>query len=80
MELPNSNFAIKQLSPKRPKVINLIYLVLPLAVNNEIRKEMYKTDPGDSQFNKLYVYNMNNVSILFADIKVIAFINKEFSM
>ncbi|XP_037906761.1 adenylyl cyclase 78C isoform X1 [Hermetia illucens] len=47
----------------------LLDSILPLAVNNEIRKEMYKTDPGDSQFNKLYVYNMNNVSILFADIK-----------
>lgn len=41
-------------------------------VNNDIRKEMYKTDethPVDSQFKKLYIYHMENVSILFADIK-----------
>lgn len=33
---------------------------------------MYKgTDPSvETQFNKLYVYPMDNVSILFADIKV----------
>lgn len=43
-----------------------------MIVNNEIRKEMYKgSDPNvESQFNKLYVYHMENVSILFADIKV----------
>jgi len=41
-------------------------------VNNQIRSEMYKgTDPTvETQFNKLYVYPMDNVSILFADIKV----------
>lgn len=48
-------------------------LVLPLFVNNDIRKEMYKnpdeTHPVDSQFKKLYIYHMENVSILFADIK-----------
>lgn len=46
--------------------------VLPNIVNNQIRSEMYKgTDPTqETQFNKLYVYPMDNVSILFADIKV----------
>ena len=39
-------------------------------VNNDIRKEMYKaTNEGDTQFKKLYIYHMDNVSILFADIK-----------
>lgn len=48
------------------------YAVLPNIVNNQIRAEMYKgTDPTvETQFNKLYVYPMDNVSILFADIKV----------
>lgn len=43
-----------------------------MVVNNEIRAEMYKgTDPNEeTQFYKLYVYPMDNVSILFADIKV----------
>lgn len=46
--------------------------VLPNIVNNQIRSEMYKgTDPNvETQFNKLYIYPMDNVSILFADIKV----------
>ena len=39
-------------------------------VNNDIRKEMYKApNEGDTQFKKLYIYHMDNVSILFADIK-----------
>ena len=39
-------------------------------VNNDIRKEMYKTpNEADTQFKKLYIYHMDNVSILFADIK-----------
>lgn len=54
-----------------PFIINI--LVLPMFVNNDIRKEMYKnpdeTHPVDSQFKKLYIYHMENVSILFADIK-----------
>lgn len=46
--------------------------VLPMFVNNDIRKEMYKGSDanGDAQFKKLYIYHMENVSILFADIKV----------
>jgi len=50
----------------------LPFAVLPNIVNNQIRSEMYKgTDPTvETQFNKLYVYPMDNVSILFADIKV----------
>ncbi|XP_055913036.1 adenylyl cyclase 78C isoform X2 [Eupeodes corollae] len=49
----------------------LLDSILPMVVNNEIRQEMYKgTDPNvETQFNKLYVYPMDNVSILFADIK-----------
>lgn len=41
-------------------------------VNNDIRKEMYKGADAnvDAQFKKLYIYHMDNVSILFADIKV----------
>lgn len=41
-------------------------------VNNDIRKEMYKGADAnvDAQFKKLYIYHMENVSILFADIKV----------
>lgn len=43
-------------------------------VNNDIRKEMYKgpeqQSNTDTQFKKLYIYHMENVSILFADIKV----------
>lgn len=48
--------------------------VLPMFVNNDIRKEMYKgaDSNGDAQFKKLYIYHMENVSILFADIKVSA--------
>jgi adenylate cyclase 8 len=39
-------------------------------VNNDIRKEMYKApNEADTQFKKLYIYHMDNVSILFADIK-----------
>lgn len=39
-------------------------------VNNDIRKEMYKApNECDTQFKKLYIYHMDNVSILFADIK-----------
>ncbi|KAL7734736.1 hypothetical protein ACLKA6_011024 [Drosophila palustris] len=49
----------------------LLDSILPNIVNNQIRSEMYKgTDPTvETQFNKLYVYPMDNVSILFADIK-----------
>lgn len=43
--------------------------VLPYFVNTDIRKEMYKANV-DAQFKKLYIYHMENVSILFADIKV----------
>lgn len=41
-------------------------------VNTDIRKEMYKGADAnvDAQFKKLYIYHMENVSILFADIKV----------
>lgn len=48
------------------------FLVLPMFVNNDIRKEMYKGADAnvDAQFKKLYIYHMENVSILFADIKV----------
>jgi adenylate cyclase 8 len=47
---------------------------LPTFVNNDIRKEMFKNPhhsqyEGDTQFKKLYIYHMDNVSILFADIK-----------
>lgn len=40
-------------------------------VNNDIRKEMYKDTQSnaDAQFKKLFIYPMENVSILFADIK-----------
>lgn len=46
--------------------------VLPMFVNTDIRKEMYKGADAnvDAQFKKLYIYHMENVSILFADIKV----------
>lgn len=53
------------------------FSVLPMFVNNDIRKEMYK-DPDsnvDAQFKKLFIYHMENVSILFADIKVSRKIN-----
>lgn len=44
-------------------------------VNNDIRKEMYKGADAnvDAQFKKLFIYHMENVSILFADIKVYLF-------
>lgn len=44
-------------------------------VNNDIRKEMYKGADAnvDAQFKKLFIYHMENVSILFADIKVSIF-------
>lgn len=49
------------------------FSVLPTFVNNDIRKEMFKNPQsnyeGDTQFKKLYIYHMDNVSILFADIK-----------
>lgn len=50
----------------------LILSVLPMFVNTDIRKEMYKGADAnvDAQFKKLYIYHMENVSILFADIKV----------
>lgn len=53
-------------------LVVVFHAVLPNIVNNQIRSEMYKgTDPTqETQFNKLYVYPMDNVSILFADIKV----------
>jgi adenylate cyclase 8 len=42
-------------------------------VNNDIRQELFKnpqhTNDGEQQFKKLYIYHMDNVSILFADIK-----------
>ena len=42
-------------------------------VNNDIRKEMYKNpqqaSSDEPQFKKLYIYHMDDVSILFADIK-----------
>jgi adenylate cyclase 8 len=52
----------------------ILFTVLPTFVNNDIRKEMYKNPhhsnyEGDTQFKKLYIYHMDNVSILFADIK-----------
>lgn len=49
-----------------------IFPVLPMFVNTDIRKEMYKGADAnvDAQFKKLYIYHMENVSILFADIKV----------
>lgn len=44
-------------------------------VNNDIRKDMYNGMLGkaDAQFKKLFIYHMENVSILFADIKVSCF-------
>ncbi|XP_053697549.1 adenylyl cyclase 78C [Sabethes cyaneus] len=51
----------------------LLDSILPMFVNNDIRKEMYKSPEQqaqvDTQFKKLYIYHMDNVSILFADIK-----------
>ena len=43
-----------------------------MVVNGEIRKEMHKTSSSNTEhlYNKLYVYHLENVSILFADIKV----------
>lgn len=36
----------------------------------DIRRELYKENARiEAQFKKLYIYHMNNVSILFADIK-----------
>lgn len=52
-------------------------LVLPMFVNNDIRKEMYSgngSSKPDAQFKKLFIYHMENVSILFADIKVSCFV------
>lgn len=51
-----------------------IFAVLPSFVNADIRKEMFKNPhhsqyESDTQFKKLYIYHMDNVSILFADIK-----------
>lgn len=55
-------------------IFPIIFLrtVLPMFVNTDIRKEMYKGADAnvDAQFKKLYIYHMENVSILFADIKV----------
>lgn len=55
-----------------PRFQGRIFLVLPMFVNTDIRKEMYKGADAnvDTQFKKLYIYHMENVSILFADIKV----------
>lgn len=49
-------------------------------VNTDIRKEMYKGADAnvDAQFKKLYIYHMENVSILFADIKVSDWYSIEF--
>ncbi|GAB0094916.1 Adenylate cyclase [Sergentomyia squamirostris] len=49
----------------------LLDSILPMFVNNDIRKEMYKGADAnvDAQFKKLFIYYMENVSILFADIK-----------
>ncbi|XP_037049946.1 adenylyl cyclase 78C isoform X2 [Bradysia coprophila] len=49
----------------------LLDSILPMFVNNDIRKEMYKGADAnvDAQFKKLFIYHMENVSILFADIK-----------
>lgn len=69
MKLPLlPNFLLLQLS------LNFSSTVLPTFVNNDIRKEMFKSPhqsgyEGDTQFKKLYIYHMDNVSILFADIK-----------
>lgn len=48
--------------------------VLPMFVNNDIRKEMEKDAfiSLESQFKRLFIYHMDLVSILFADIKVSA--------
>lgn len=53
-------------------LFNFLVVVLPMFVNADIRKEMYKGADAnvDAQFKKLYIYHMENVSILFADIKV----------
>lgn len=54
------------------RAFRFIVAVLPMFVNNDIRKEMYKSPEQpqvDTQFKKLYIYHMDNVSILFADIK-----------
>ncbi|XP_031625938.1 adenylyl cyclase 78C isoform X2 [Contarinia nasturtii] len=49
----------------------LLDSILPMFVNTDIRKETYKGADAnvDAQFKKLYIYHMENVSILFADIK-----------
>ncbi|XP_065361143.1 adenylyl cyclase 78C isoform X1 [Calliphora vicina] len=61
----------KESEKELQKTQKLLDSILPNIVNNQIRSEMYKgTDPNvETQFNKLYVYPMDNVSILFADIK-----------
>ncbi|CRK99503.1 CLUMA_CG012822, isoform A [Clunio marinus] len=60
----------KESEKEYQKTQRLLDSILPMFVNNDIRKEMYKTpNEGDTQFKKLYIYHMDNVSILFADIK-----------
>lgn len=53
-------------------LIYQLLTVLPMFVNHDIRKEMERRSDStaDTQFKKLYIYHMDNVSILFADIKV----------
>jgi class 3 adenylate cyclase len=55
-------------------ILHFFFTVLPMFVNNDIRKDMYKNPDQqhtstEAQFKKLYIYHMDNVSILFADIK-----------
>ncbi|XP_070498736.1 adenylyl cyclase 78C-like isoform X3 [Chironomus tepperi] len=60
----------KESEKEYQKTQRLLDSILPMFVNNDIRKEMYKTpNEADTQFKKLYIYHMDNVSILFADIK-----------
>jgi adenylate cyclase 8 len=64
----------KESEKEYQKTQRLLDSILPTFVNNDIRKEMYKNPhqanyEADTQFKKLYIYHMDNVSILFADIK-----------
>ncbi|XP_070498799.1 adenylyl cyclase 78C-like isoform X2 [Chironomus tepperi] len=64
----------KESEKEYQKTQRLLDSILPSFVNADIRKEMFKNPhhaqyESDTQFKKLYIYHMDNVSILFADIK-----------
>ncbi|KAM7358388.1 adenylyl cyclase 78C [Cochliomyia hominivorax] len=61
----------KESEKELQKSQKLLYSILPNTIINLIRSKMNKeTEPNvETQFNTLYMHPMDNVSILFADIK-----------